>query len=93
MRPPANRKARLSHEFDDYFPGVDRNDLQALNGLCLEWRVDLEPNICAQEAMIKAMQAAAGFEQPPAIVPGSVGGDGLETRVLAALSIALRADR
>ena len=73
MRPPANRKARLSHEFDDYFPGVDRNDLQALNGLCLEWRVDLEPNICAQEAMIKAMQAAAGFEQPPAIVPGSVG--------------------
>ena len=60
MRPPANRKARLSHEFDDYFPGVDGNDLQALNGLCLEWRVDLEPNICAQEAMIKAMQAAAG---------------------------------
>ena len=80
---PRVGEIRPSHKLDDYLAtchSVDRNDLEALDGLCLEWRVDLEPSICAQEA-IKAMQVAAGFEQPPAIVPRSVGGDGLETRV------------
>ena len=88
MRPPALRKFVPATNSTTTCHSVDRNDLEALDGLCLEWRVDLEPSICAQEA-IMAMQVAARIEQPPAIVPGSVGGDGLETRVLAALSIAL----
>ena len=52
MRPPANRKARLSHEFDDYFPGVDRNDIEALKSLCVQWEVDLSASIAEQNARI-----------------------------------------
>ena len=52
MRPPANRKARLSHEFDDYFPGVDRTDLEALKSRCVQWEVDLSASIAEQNARI-----------------------------------------
>ena len=53
MRPPANRKARLSHEFDPTTcHGVDRNDLEALKSLCVQWEVDLSASIAEQNARI-----------------------------------------
>ena len=58
MRPPALRKFVPATNLTTTCHSVDRNDLEALDGLCLEWRVDLEPIICAQEA-IKAMRVAS----------------------------------
>ena len=59
MRPPANRKARLSHEFDDYFPGVDGFNHDELKGMCTGRGIVLEPDILAKEASLRANKAKA----------------------------------
>ena len=49
---PRVGEIRPSHKLDDYCHGVDRNDLEALKSLCVQWEVDLSASIAEQNARI-----------------------------------------
>ena len=50
---PRVQEIRPSHKLDDYLcHGVDRNDLEALKSLCVQWEVDLSASIAEQNARI-----------------------------------------
>ena len=87
---PRVKEIRPSHKLDDYLPQRGpqrpRGAGWPLPGVEGRPRAD---HLCTGGDQGHASRLLCTNEQPPAIVPGSVGGDGLETRVLAALSIAL----
>ena len=63
---PRVAEIRLSLKLADYLPRRDRNDLEALNGLCLEWRVDSRSSASSGTSTSTTSRARCAVRGAPA---------------------------
>ena len=66
MRPSASRKFVCATNSTTTCHGVDRNDLEALNGLCLEWRVDSRSSASSGTSTSTTSRARCAVRGAPA---------------------------
>ena len=66
MRPPASGKFVSATNSTTTCHGVDRNDLEALNGLCLEWRVDSRSSASSGTSTSTTSRARCAVRGAPA---------------------------